>query len=66
MDFKQEEFQTRPNFDPREFKELSPKRVAKLGHPEHSQVLSKVLLNRAVFYPSEKVSEATCWGITMG
>lgn len=55
-DFKQEEFQTRPNFEPSEFKELFPKRVS--GKAE--------LLKRAVFYLSEKVSQATCWGITMG
>lgn len=42
--FKHEEFQTRPNFEPSEFKELSPKRVS--GKAE--------LLERAVFYLSER------------
>lgn len=40
--------------------------VAKLSDLDHSKVLSKVLLKRAVFYLGEKVSEATCWGITIG
>lgn len=41
VDFKQKEFQTRPNLEPSEFKELSPKGVS--GKAERPRALKSII-----------------------